>query len=163
MVQWCSVQAWAGWQGGAAASQWARCDFTRGRGSFWPTRRRGPCRVRRRTEAEHQRIRDKLHIVCDGQNIPPPVPTFAAMRLPGATTRALAADGIAAPTPIQAQALPLLLAGRDCVGISSTGSGKTLAFVLPMLMHALQVGGRRQRLPGGPAVLPACLRGGLGF
>lgn len=116
---------------------------------------RGLFRIRRRTEADHQRIRDKLHIVCDGRDIPPPVPTFSAMRLPGATTAALAADGIAAPTPIQAQALPLLLAGRDCVGISSTGSGKTLAFVLPMLMHALQVRRRRQRRRGAPALTSA--------
>eukprot|EP00892_Ulva_mutabilis_P011492 jgi/Ulvmu1/8715/UM047_0055.1 len=92
----------------------------------------------RRSEADNQRVRDKMHIVCDGAAIPPPLTSFAAMRLPAATLATLAADGIATPTPIQAQALPVLLSGRDCVGISSTGSGKTLAFVLPMLMHALQ-------------------------
>lgn len=33
------------------------------------------------------------------------------------------------------QALPIIMSGRDCIGIAKTGSGKTLAFVLPMLRH----------------------------
>ena len=41
----------------------------------------------------------------------------------------------AKPMPIQAQALPAIMSGRDCIGIAKTGSGKTLAFVLPMLRH----------------------------
>ncbi len=41
----------------------------------------------------------------------------------------------ASPSPIQAQCLPLALAGRDLVGIAATGSGKTLAFGLPALAH----------------------------
>ena len=36
---------------------------------------------------------------------------------------------------LQAQALPVIMSGRDCIGIAKTGSGKTLAFVLPMLRH----------------------------
>ncbi len=43
--------------------------------------------------------------------------------------------GFARPMPIQAQALPAIMSGRDCIGIAKTGSGKTLAFVLPMLRH----------------------------
>jgi ATP-dependent RNA helicase DDX46/PRP5 len=39
------------------------------------------------------------------------------------------------PTPIQAQALPIILSGRNMIGIAKTGSGKTLAFVLPMFRH----------------------------
>ncbi len=41
------------------------------------------------------------------------------------------------PTPIQAQAIPAIMSGRDVIGIAKTGSGKTLAFVLPMLRHIL--------------------------
>jgi hypothetical protein len=41
------------------------------------------------------------------------------------------------PTPIQAQAIPAIMSGRDLIGIAKTGSGKTLAFVLPMLRHIL--------------------------
>jgi ATP-dependent RNA helicase DDX23/PRP28 len=43
--------------------------------------------------------------------------------------------GYTKPTPIQMQAIPIAMAGRDIVGISSTGSGKTAAFVLPMLFY----------------------------
>ncbi|KAJ6306140.1 hypothetical protein OIU78_021464 [Salix suchowensis] len=39
------------------------------------------------------------------------------------------------PMTIQAQALPIIMSGRDCIGVAKTGSGKTLAFVLPMLRH----------------------------
>jgi ATP-dependent RNA helicase DDX46/PRP5 len=37
------------------------------------------------------------------------------------------------PTPIQAQAIPAAMSGRDLIGIAKTGSGKTLAYLLPML------------------------------
>ena len=49
--------------------------------------------------------------------------------------RALAEEGYAAPTPIQAQAIPHLLAGRDLLGIAQTGTGKTAAFALPILQR----------------------------
>ena len=39
------------------------------------------------------------------------------------------------PFPIQCQAMPAIMAGRDCIGIAETGSGKTLAYVLPLLRH----------------------------
>lgn len=41
------------------------------------------------------------------------------------------------PTPIQAQAIPSIMCGRDVIGIAKTGSGKTLAFLLPMFRHIL--------------------------
>ncbi len=41
------------------------------------------------------------------------------------------------PTPIQAQAIPTIMSGRDLIGIAKTGSGKTLAFLLPMFRHIL--------------------------
>ena len=58
------------------------------------------------------------------------------------------AAGVAAaryvtPTPIQAQAIPLVMQGRDLVGLAQTGTGKTAAFVLPIL-HRLMQGRRRQ-------------------
>ena len=61
-------------------------------------------------------------------------------------------QGFSAPSPIQAQAWPYLLAGKDMIGIAQTGTGKTLAFLLPCFIHIdLQVLPRGQR--GGPNVL----------
>ncbi|CAH1961803.1 unnamed protein product [Acanthoscelides obtectus] len=60
--------------------------------------------------------------------------------------------GFEKPSPIQAQAWPVLLSGEDLIGIAQTGTGKTLAFLLPALIHIDgQLGRREDR--GGPAVL----------
>ena len=58
---------------------------------------------------------------------------FPEMNLNAASRAAIAAMGIVAPTPIQAQSIPLLLTGRDLIGQARTGSGKTLAFAVPMV------------------------------
>ena len=47
------------------------------------------------------------------------------------------AAGYQTPTPIQEQAIPLVLAGHDVLGLAETGTGKTAAFVLPILQHLL--------------------------
>ncbi|KAH7331342.1 hypothetical protein KP509_20G028100 [Ceratopteris richardii] len=50
---------------------------------------------------------------------------------------AISKQGYEKPTPIQCQALPTALSGRDIIGIAKTGSGKTAAFVFPMIVHIL--------------------------
>jgi ATP-independent RNA helicase DbpA len=60
---------------------------------------------------------------------------FAALGLSATLRQVVAELGFAAPTPIQAQAIPVLLAGRDLIGQSSTGSGKTAAFALAVLQR----------------------------
>ena len=62
--------------------------------------------------------------------------SFADFALPAPLQRVLAAQGITQPTPIQAEAIPVLLEGRDVIGQARTGSGKTLAFALPLLERA---------------------------
>ena len=59
--------------------------------------------------------------------------TFADLCLAAPLLRALAEEGYANPTPIQGQSIPLLLEGRDLLGMAQTGTGKTAAFALPLL------------------------------
>ena len=60
---------------------------------------------------------------------------FSELGLIEPLQRALAAKGYDIPTPIQSQAIPVLLQGRDLCGIAQTGTGKTAAFALPSLHH----------------------------
>jgi ATP-dependent RNA helicase RhlE len=64
---------------------------------------------------------------------------------------ALKSENYLKPTPIQAQAIPLLIEGRDLLGIAQTGTGKTAAFALPIL-HRLSEQ-RLRRMPGRPLAL----------
>ncbi|RZM15257.1 MAG: DEAD/DEAH box helicase, partial [Sphingomonas sp.] len=59
--------------------------------------------------------------------------TFADLSLAPALLNALAEEGYTHPTPIQAQSIPMLLEGRDMLGMAQTGTGKTAAFALPLL------------------------------
>ena len=61
--------------------------------------------------------------------------TFSELGLNAALLKALAAEGYTTPTPIQTQAIPSVLAGKDLVGIAQTGTGKTAAFALPILQR----------------------------
>jgi len=59
--------------------------------------------------------------------------SFSELGLSEPILRAVEAEGYAVPTPIQAAAIPLVLAGRDLLGSAQTGTGKTAAFALPVL------------------------------
>ncbi|MCS6820280.1 MAG: DEAD/DEAH box helicase [Microscillaceae bacterium] len=60
--------------------------------------------------------------------------TFEELKLNKQLLTAIAEAGFTEPTPIQARAIPLILAGHDVLGIAQTGTGKTAAYVLPLLM-----------------------------
>ncbi|KWU45953.1 DEAD-domain-containing protein, partial [Rhodotorula sp. JG-1b] len=68
----------------------------------------------------------------------PPVLSFAALPLDDGVRKGL--SGFAKPTPIQSASFPLMLAGRDVIGIAETGSGKTVAFGVPAIEHILSLG-----------------------
>ncbi|MGO8693002.1 MAG: DEAD/DEAH box helicase [Rectinemataceae bacterium] len=68
-------------------------------------------------------------------------PTFSSLGLVEPVLSAVKAEGYEIPTPIQAAAIPALLAGRDLLGCAQTGTGKTAAFALPII----------QRLHGSPS------------
>ncbi len=61
------------------------------------------------------------------------MPSFSDFGLASPILHALAAEGYTRPTPIQCQAIPKVLEGRDLCGIAQTGTGKTAAFALPIL------------------------------
>ena len=71
--------------------------------------------------------------------------TFQELNLTEPLLRAVTEKGYRTPTPIQQQAIPPALAGRDLLGCAQTGTGKTAAFTLPILQHlaAEPVRGRR--------------------
>ena len=58
---------------------------------------------------------------------------FNELGLSASILKALKAKGYEEPTPIQAQAIPLVLEQNDLLGIAQTGTGKTAAFTLPIL------------------------------
>ncbi|KAG5072591.1 hypothetical protein GLYMA_03G178500v4 [Glycine max] len=83
-------------------------------------------------------FRKQHNIHVSGYNVPSPLQSFDELKsrynCPSYLLRNLKELGFREPTPIQRQAIPVLLQGRECFACAPTGSGKTLAFVWPMLM-----------------------------
>src|SRR5262245_51839586 len=71
---------------------------------------------------------------------------FSDLGLSPDVLRAVADSGYTTPTPIQAQAIPVVLTGRDVLGCAQTGTGKTASFTLPMLT-VLAAGRAKARMP----------------
>jgi len=81
---------------------------------------------------------------------------FESFGLVAPILKALTAENYVTPTPIQAQAIPEVLKGRDLLGLAQTGTGKTAAFALPILNHltinktnsfAFMLSGSKYRIP----------------
>lgn len=81
--------------------------------------------------------RKSLAIRVSGFEVPKPVKTFEDCGFAPQIMGAIKKQGYEKPTSIQCQALPVVLSGRDIIGIAKTGSGKTAAFVLPMIVHIM--------------------------
>lgn len=90
-----------------------------------------------------------------GKDVPRPVRSWAQCGLPLPILGTLKRHLYREPLPIQALALPIIMSGRDCIGVATTGSGKTLGFVLPMLRHVNDqvVRGLDETLGNGPVGL----------
>ncbi len=69
---------------------------------------------------------------------PAPAPRFDTLPLDSKLLRAVSDQGYATMTPIQAKAIPIVLAGRDVMGAAQTGTGKTAAFSIPLLQRMLR-------------------------
>ncbi len=72
-----------------------------------------------------------------------PVHQFADFAIGDSLKANLAAKGYTQPTPIQDQAVPVALTGKDIVGLANTGTGKTGAFLIPLIDRAMRDGGLR--------------------
>jgi superfamily II DNA/RNA helicase len=81
-------------------------------------------------------------------------PGFTDLGLPDPLVRAIAANGITSPFPIQVAAIPDALAGRDLLGRGQTGSGKTLAFGLPTLARLAKTGKPAPHRPKALVLVP---------
>ncbi|XP_030466920.1 DEAD-box ATP-dependent RNA helicase 42 [Syzygium oleosum] len=79
--------------------------------------------------------RKQLELKLHGKDVPRPIKTWHQTGLTSKILETIKKLNYEKPMQIQAQALPVIMSGRDCIGIAKTGSGKTLAFVLPMLRH----------------------------
>ncbi|TFK25010.1 DEAD-box protein abstrakt [Coprinopsis marcescibilis] len=118
---------------------------------------RPPQFVRDRSDEKNQAIREKYHILVDGDDVPPPIESFRDMKIPEPIVQFLRANKINSPTPIQLQGIPAAFSGRDIIGIAFTGSGKTLTFCIPLIMLALEEEAKMPFVQGeGPVGIILC-------
>ncbi|KAG2693309.1 hypothetical protein I3843_08G085800 [Carya illinoinensis] len=89
------------------------------------------------SEQDVAEYRKSLAIRVSGFDVPKPIKTFEETGFSPQLMNAIKKQGYEKPTSIQCQALPIVLSGRDIIGIAKTGSGKTAAFVLPMIVHIM--------------------------
>lgn len=98
-------------------------------------------RIRRLQQEQIAEMRARLNVDVEiTAGTPPasaPVETFEDMCLHASIMKDIAFHQYTTPTPIQAQAMPVALSGRDLLGCAETGSGKTAAFSIPMIQHCL--------------------------
>ncbi len=80
--------------------------------------------------------------------------SFESLGLAPALLRALAEQGYANPTPIQAGAIPVVLEGHDLLAAAQTGTGKTAAFALPLLHRLSSAGATQTRRPRALVLTP---------
>uniref|UniRef100_A0A8C5BWC2 RNA helicase n=1 Tax=Gadus morhua TaxID=8049 RepID=A0A8C5BWC2_GADMO len=76
-------------------------------------------------------------ITVKGKGCPKPIKTWVQCGTSMKILNALKRHSYEKPTPIQTQAIPAIMSGRDLIGIAKTGSGKTIAFLLPMFRHIM--------------------------
>lgn len=94
--------------------------------------------IAKMTNEEVEAYRIELEgIAVKGKGCPKPIKTWAQCGVSKKEMDVLKKLNFEKPTPIQCQAIPAIMSGRDLIGIAKTGSGKTIAFILPMFRHIL--------------------------
>lgn len=74
-------------------------------------------------------------ITLSGKDLPNPIQEFEQCNFPDYVKNEIIRQGYDRPTPIQAQSWPIVMSGRNVVGIAQTGSGKTISYILPAIVH----------------------------
>lgn len=111
---------------------YSKIDLNPIRKNFWVE----PYELSQLTEAEVQELRLDLDgIKVSGKDVPKPVQKWSHCGLTQPVLNVVEKLAYEKPTPIQMQALPVIMSGRDVIGVAKTGSGKTMAFLLPMFRH----------------------------
>ncbi|KAF3330340.1 DEAD-box ATP-dependent RNA helicase 42-like protein [Carex littledalei] len=91
--------------------------------------------ITKMTPDEVTAYRKELELKVHGKDVPKPIKTWVQSGLTSKILDTIKKLNFEKPMSIQTQALPIIMSGRDCIGVAKTGSGKTIAFVLPMLRH----------------------------
>ena len=113
-------------------TDWSKTEMIAIRKNFWVE----PSELNNLSEADITDLRLELDgIKVSGKDVPKPVQKWGHCGLSRATLDIIADMGFEKPTPIQMQAIPTIMSGRDVIGVAKTGSGKTMAFLLPMFRH----------------------------
>ncbi|CAK7211212.1 pre-mRNA processing RNA-helicase [Sporothrix bragantina] len=113
---------------------YSKLDITPVRKNFWVE----PSELSQLTEAEVAELRQDLDgIKVSGKDVPKPVQKWSHCGLTMTMLEVVEKLGYDKPTPIQMQALPVIMSGRDVIGVAKTGSGKTMAFLVPMFRHIM--------------------------
>ncbi|KAI1820232.1 hypothetical protein F4861DRAFT_77201 [Xylaria intraflava] len=114
------------------AHDYSKIDLEPIRKNFWVE----PSELSEISEAELTDLRLELDgIKVSGKDVPKPVQKWSQCALSRKTLDVINSLSFEKPTPIQMQAFPAIMSGRDVIGVAKTGSGKTLAFLLPMFRH----------------------------
>ncbi|WOL08053.1 DEAD-box ATP-dependent RNA helicase 37-like [Canna indica] len=99
---------------------------------------------------------EDIPVETSGENVPPPVSTFAEIDLGDAVNENIRRCKYVKPTPVQRHAIPILVAGRDLMACAQTGSGKTAAFCFPIISGIMR-GPPSHRQRGSRTVYPSAL------
>lgn len=126
---------------------WASSDLKPFRKNFYVMHKN----ALNRSSEDIDNFRTVNDIIVRGSAVPQPNFGFDEGSFPDYLMQVILKQGFSDPTPIQAQGWPVVLSGRDLVGIAQTGSGKTLAYMLPATVHINNQ--QRSRRGEGPIAL----------
>ncbi|KAJ3687229.1 hypothetical protein LUZ61_016393 [Rhynchospora tenuis] len=100
---------------------------------------------------------EDIPVETSGENVPPPVATFADIDLGNALNENIRRCRYVKPTPVQRHAIPIALSGRDLMACAQTGSGKTAAFCFPIISGIMRGGPPPHRPRGARTAYPLAL------